>query len=566
MLEKLIIENVALIERAEIDFIQGLNVLSGETGAGKSVILDALNFVLGAKADKTLIKDGEEYCKVSAVFSSASNNKITELFNELEIELEEEILISRKFSIDGKSSIKLNGNTVTASMLKKLTCLLVDLHGQSEHYELLSNANQLKLIDLMGEGRINGIKSNLKSIFGDYKSVLKQIEELGGDQSQREIRLDLLNFQIKEIENANITDGEEEQLLEIRSKLNNQEKILNALSLLKSSLIEDNAVSDILNGSSRILSGISNYSTKYEELNQRLSTVIDEIDDIADCAQDFIEEAGDIEYNPQEIEDRLDLIKNIKRKYGSTFEEINNFLINAINEKEKLENRDVLYNELSAKKNLYEANIYNLYCILSDIRKEVAEHFIKKVTTELRELGMPNATFNIVFKALPNIEECKFNSSNGIDEIEFMFSANLGQPVKPLSNIISGGEISRFMLSIKAQSAKHSDVSTFVFDEIDAGISGLIALEVAKKFAKISKNVQIIAISHLPQISAMADNNLLIEKHELNNDTFTTVKLLDNQEKITEIMRLVGGVNSNSAKELAVELIDNSNLFKKSIS
>ena len=565
MLEKLIIENVALIERAEIDFTSGLNVLSGETGAGKSVILDALNFVLGAKADKTLIKNGEEFCRVSAVFSGNQNNKIREIFDELDFELEDEIILTRKFSIDGKSSIKINGNTVTASMLKKLTCNLVDLHGQSEHYELLSNTNQLKLIDLLGENKIKSLKENLKNVFNDYKGVLNQIDELGGDQSQREIRLDLLNFQINEIENANLVEGEEAKLQEIRLKLINQEKILNALSSVKGAFTEDNAVSDILNSASRMLSGIANFSSKYQELYQRLVDVIGEVDDLADCVDDYIEETDEIEYNPQEIEDRLDVIKNLKKKYGADYNEICNFLNNAIEEKERLENRDVLFNKLSSQKSSIEKDIYKYYLELNKIRKEVAGEFSDKVLVELRELGMPNATFNIDFSTIPSIEECKFSSSNGIDNVEFMFSANLGQPVKSLSYVISGGEISRFMLSIKAQSAKYNDISTFVFDEIDAGISGLIAIEVAKKFAKISKNVQIIAISHLPQISAMADNNLLIQKYETADKTTTSVKQLSSEQKIKEIMRLVGGIDSDSAKKLATELIEKSNQYKKSL-
>ena len=565
MLEKLIIENVALIERAEIDFTSGLNVLSGETGAGKSVILDALNFVLGAKADKALIKNGEEFCRVSAVFSGNQNNKIREIFDELDFELEDEIILTRKFSIDGKSSIKINGNTVTASMLKKLTCNLVDLHGQSEHYELLSNTNQLKLIDLLGENKIKSLKENLKNVFNDYKGVLNQIDELGGDQSQREIRLDLLNFQINEIENANLVEGEEEKLQEIRLKLINQEKILNALSSVKGAFTEDNAVSDILNSASRMLSGIANFSSKYQELYQRLVDVIGEVDDLADCVNDYIEETDEIEYNPQEIEDRLDVIKNLKKKYGADYNEICNFLNNAIEEKERLENRDVLFNKLSTQKSNIEKDIYKYYLELNKIRKEVAEEFSDKVLVELRELGMPNATFNIDFSTIPSIEECKFSSSNGIDNVEFMFSANLGQPVKSLSYVISGGEISRFMLSIKAQSARYNDISTFVFDEIDAGISGLIAIEVAKKFAKISKNVQIIAISHLPQISAMADNNLLIQKYETADKTTTSIKQLSSDQKIKEIMRLVGGIDSDSAKKLATELIEKSNQYKNSL-
>ena len=565
MLEKLIIENVALVERAEINFTDGLNVLSGETGAGKSVILDALNFVLGAKADKTLIKSNADFCRVTAVFSNCINNKIATAFNELEFDIEDEIIITRKFSLDGKSSIKLNGNTVTSSMLKKITSNLVDIHGQSEHYELLSNSNQLKLLDLLGEDVIIQLKTKLKLVYLKYKDVISKIDDLGGDSSQRAIRLDVLNYQINEITNANLYDGEEDNLLDIRSRLNNQEKILSSLSCLKGAIREENAVCDILNSALRSISYIGNLNSKYEDLSQRLSNVIAELVDIADCGDTYIEEVSDVEYNSQEIEDRLDLIKSLKRKYGSDYQSIITFLNEAIAEKEKLENYDDLYNNLISEKSVLEKELYDYYLQLSLLRKKVSNDFVDKVVLELKDLGMPNSTFTIEFAEPPSIENCRFNSQNGFDEIKYLFSANLGQPVKPLSEVISGGEISRFMLSIKAQSSKYNEISTYVFDEIDAGISGLIALEVAKKFAKISKDVQIIAISHLPQISAMADNNLLISKHESNANTFTTVKQLSLDEKIQEIVRLVGGIDSDSAKKLALELIDKSNSFKKSL-
>ena len=483
----------------------------------------------------------------------------------MDFDNDSEIIISRKFSIDGKSSIKLNGNTVTVSMLKKITCKLVDLHGQSEHYELLSNSNQLKLIDSIGEKDVFEIKQKLKEIFSNYKNVINQIEELGGDASQRAIKLDILNFQINEIKNAEIYDGEEEELNEIRSRLIHQEKILSSLSTLKTCLTDENGAGDILVNASRSLSSITDLNEKYHSIYDRLSDIISEINDISDESASLIEDAGDIEYNPQEIEDRLDLIKKLKKKYGNSYEEISLFLENAEAEKTKIENFDELYEKLIQDKSSYEKELYTLYKKLSSSRKKTAEVFCKNVLNELRELGMPNANFSINFTNEPLFEECKFNSSNGFDDIEFQFSANLGQPEKPLAFIISGGEMSRFMLSIKAQSAKFNQISTFVFDEIDAGISGKIALEVSKKFAKISKDVQIIAISHLPQISAMADNNLLIEKNESDNSTYTTIKTLSNEQKINELVRLVGGVDSSSAINLANELINNANNYKKSI-
>ena len=272
------------------------------------------------------------------------------------------------------------------------------------------------------------------------------------------------------------------------------------------------------------------------------------------------------EYNPYEIETRLDLIKSLKNKYGSTINEINQFLENAITEKDKLENFAQKVEKLEQDKFVLSKEIYALYQQLSNERKNSAKIFENNIRAELVELAMKKSNFEISFSELPKFDDCKFASANGIDEIEFLFSANLGEPLKNLSMVISGGEMSRFMLSIKAQTAKYNDVSTFIFDEIDAGISGNVAIIVAEKFAKIAKSTQIIAITHLPQISAMADNNLLIEKNEDGEKTLTSVSSLTKEQKINEIVRLVGGEKDNqTAVELAIDLIENAQLYKNSL-
>lgn len=567
MLEKLIIKNVALIDYAEINFTKGLNVLSGETGAGKSVILESLNFVLGAKADKSLIRSGQNECFVSAIFNVENNQNIKSVLSELDFDEDDSIIITRKLTIDGKSSIKLNGNTVTVSMLRKISNNLVDVHGQSEHYQLLSSTNQLKLVDKIGAQSIADIKENLKNVYSEYKHILKQIDELGGDNSTRLIRLDILNYQINEIENANLQEDEEENLLEIRKNLINQEKIFNALNLIKSSISEEGGISDILTNSIRGIGQISSISNNYSELEQRLNNIYAEIDDIADVSSSLIDNLNSYDYDPDYVENRLETIKSLKKKYGSGVKEIFLFLEKAKEEVDILINFEKNSKDLLEKKQDFEKDIFSLYNQLSDYRRSVALSFSEKVLTELKELGMQKANFQICFNEKPSFEECLFDSNNGYDIIEFRFSANLGEPLKPLSSVISGGEMSRFMLSIKANSSKENDINTFVFDEIDAGISGIIARVVAKKFANISKDTQVIAITHLPQISSMADNNLLIEKTENESDskTITTVKTLNDDEKVLEIVRLVGGVDSNSAILLAKELIEDAIKYKKSL-
>ena len=566
MLQKLLIKNIALIDCAEICFEKGLNVLSGETGAGKSVIIDSLNFVLGAKADKTLIRSGQTECSVVAEFDVGENLAIKEVYNELDIEEDDTLLISRKFNVEGKSSIKINGNSATATMLRKFTSILVDVHGQSEHFNLLKTSNQLALLDSFAGQEIFEVKQVLFDKFAEYKQIIKELNEFGGDESQRLIRLDVLDFQINEISKANLEEGEDEKLLIIKQKLTNQEKIVDALRALSQSISAEGGVEDILSNSNRIMGSISDFDSAYSELYDRVENIYAEISDISSTANNLLDNFDQGEYNPYEIEARLDLIKSLKNKYGSSISEINQFLENAIAEKEKLENYSQKIEQLQSEKFNLSKVIFDLYQKLSNIRRKNAKIFESNIQAELTELGMKKSNFKISFADLPEFNDCKFVGANGIDEIEFMFSANLGEPLKNLSMVISGGEMSRFMLSIKAQTAKFNDVSTFIFDEIDTGISGNVAKIVAEKFAKIASSTQIIAITHLPQISAMADNNLLIEKNEDGQKTLTSVKRLNYKEKINEIVRLVGGdINSQTAVSLATDLIESANTFKNSL-
>lgn len=566
MLSKLIIKNVALIDSAEIDFTDGLNVMSGETGSGKSVIIDSLNFVLGAKADKNFIRNGEDECFVSAEFDVSDNFDIKSVFEELDMDKDDVLILSRKFNKEGKSSIKINGNSATVGMLKRFTSKLVDVHGQSEHFYLLSSANQLELLDKMCGNAISSVKEELKSNYEQLKTIDSELDKLGGDESARAIRLDVLNYQIKEIESANLKENEEAELLEKKQRILNVEKILTALNSVKSSFYDEGGVSDILGNATKSLSLISSISEEYNTLYSRLEGAYAELEDVASVAENLAEGVEDEELNIDEIEQRLDDIKSLKRKYGESVADIYDYLSGAIEEKKKLENFDVLAEQLLDEKNALKKIIYNEYIELSDKRRKTAVGFIKNVLMELKELGFLTAQFDIRFNERLSFNDCKFQSANGFDSIEFLFSANTGEPLKPLSSVISGGEMSRFMLAIKAQTAKYNNLSTFVFDEIDAGISGNTARIVAEKFAKIALTTQIIAITHLPQISSMADNNLLIEKNVIDGKTLTRVNRLKGDEVVNEIVRLVGGEKDSAfAKNHAIELIRKSSEYKKSL-
>lgn len=564
MLNKLTIKNIALIDYAEIDFDKGFNVLSGETGAGKSVIIESINFVLGARSDYNLIKSGENECFVTAEFNVSNNPLIEDIYNELDIDYDDTLIISRRLTVDKKNSIKINGISANVSMIKRFTEVLVDVHGQSEHFALLNGSNQLQLLDDFGSKDILKIKTPLIELYNEYKNVITQLEELGGDEDKRLIRLDVINFQINEIQNANLIEGEEDRLLEIKEKLKYQQKILSALSTLKGCITEDNGILDALSIASNSISGISSLSNEYSELYNRIETVYSEIDDIGDTASNFIDNFDLSDFSEDEINSRLNLLKNLKRKYGD-YNETLKFLEAIIVEKEKLENFNEINQKLLIKKDELEEKIYNLYLDLNSKRKFYAKKLANDIIVELKTLGMPNACFLIEFQDLPSKDNCKFNSSNGIDSIEYMFSANSGEPLKPLSLVISGGEISRFMLAVKVVSSKYNNISTFIFDEIDSGISGMVARTVAEKLCRISKNVQVIAISHLPQIASFSDSSILIYKTEEKGKSFTNVKKLDYNEKVDEITRMIGGTLNSSSKEHSISLISSADDFKKSI-
>ena len=566
MLALLEIKNVALIDHAVINFDQGLNVLSGETGSGKSVIIESLNFVLGAKADKTLIKNGQNECFVRAEFTNLNNVDIEKTLNEFEIESEEVLIITRKLNVDGKGTVKINGQTVTVSMLKKITSLLVDVHGQSEHFYLLKESNQLEMLDRLGKDEITSKKNIVCNLYNEYKKIIDSISELGGSEKDREIRLDVINYQINEIESADLKEGEEEELKILKDKINNLEKIQLALSNTKCALSDEGGASDILYNATKSISSVTALDPKFNDLYNRLYSVMSEIDDISNTTSNILDDFSNEDVDINYIEDRLDKIKVLKRKYGDNYDDITNFLASIIEEKNKLINFNDIYKNLLDEKTLIEDKLYVEYKKLSDIRRLVANKLSKNVVSELIELGITKGQFYVVFNDFASKDECEFNSPNGIDRVCFMFSANQGQPAKPLSDVISGGEMSRFMLAIKSQTAKENYLSTFIFDEIDAGISGNVAKVVAKKFAKISTDVQVIAITHLPQISVMADNNILITKTENDNSTLTNVKILDDNDKVNEIIRLIGGDSSSlSAKDLANQLISEANEYKKTL-
>lgn len=561
MLKKLRLKNVALITEAEISFVEGFNVLSGETGAGKSVILDALNFVLGAKADKTMIRHGEEFCLVEAVFSSLPQ-EVLDVLAEYDVEYDGELIVKRKFDLKGNGYVKVNGENFTTSMLKKITSLLVDVHGQSEHFVLLSRTKQLDCIDVGAD--TSTLREQLKAIRIKLSEIDCKLEELGGNPAERARKIDLLKFQIDEITSASLKEDEEQVLISQRERLINAEKIFTALSSSSEVLSGEDSAIDRIISAEQALRGIASLDSRYGTLYERLSVIREDLSDVAETSHDYCEELNSDDLDVDQIERRIEVYRNLKRKYGGSVAAVDEFLVNAQRECDELVSCDDIIEKLNSERLKTIGEYYDVCIKLSEKRKKYSKELALRVKEKLAGLGMPSADFYVEFAELLPANELESFSACGLDHVEFMFSANAGEPAKPLSKIISGGEMSRFMLALKTQAV--SPCSTYVFDEIDAGISGITSNVVAENFAQLSTDRQVISISHLPQIAAMSDLSLYIAKSETNGKTFTTVCALDEKGKLNEIIRLVGG---NEGDEIAISharnLIANAERYKKSL-
>lgn len=565
MLSRLTIKNVALIDSAEIEFGKGLNVLSGETGAGKSVILDSVNFVLGAKADRTMIRYGETECMVKAEFVVPESSRAVRALREMDIETEGDIIISRRFGESGKNSIKINGCTATAAMLRTVTDHLVDVHGQSEHFFLLKEANQLRTLDGVAGEELAPVKRMLGTLLEELRRTDAQIALIGGDEKERGRRLDVLKFQIEEIESVGLREGEEEELLVRRNKINNLEKIISAFREASEALAGERGALDGLRTARRAVSSVAGLDGAYEAIAERLESLSLEADDVAETLAGLGEELEFDEDEAKETESRLDAIRSLKRKYGADKKEIDAFLAKCKEEFELLSDSEGRYARLTEEKEALGKKIYSVCREMTEIRKRTGEKFCRRVTEELKTLNIAHARFEISFGEYTEADVGRANA-NGLDEICFLFSANAGEPLKPLGKIISGGEMSRFMLAVKTQLSDVNEISTYIFDEIDAGISGKTAKVVGEKFARIAKNIQIIAVSHLAQIAAMSDREFLIEKKEEEGKTYTHVRALDDAQKTAEIVRLLGGEeNEVFARRHAEELLRQAKEYKQAI-
>lgn len=562
MLCQLSIENIALIDKLELELKNGLNILSGETGAGKSIIIDSLNFVLGERADKSLIRFGTDKASVEAVFEDYLTPSVKDCLDDFGIEAEDVLILRRKMSADGKNECRINGRISTLSALKSLTELLVDIHGQHEHQSLLKSTNHIKLLDKLGEKKIATVKGEVEKDFDDYTSLKKEFSRFG-NADERERKLDILSFQIDEIEKADVKEGEEDELLSARKRIRNMEKIISALEGAKNLLdgYDSQSVSASIKNANSLLNTISSYDENIVPIADRLDSCKVEITDIAETLSDMLQKLDFDSRSAEQIEERLEVVRTILRKYGGSYESLQKFYEEATKEEQMLSNATERVEQLEKEIKVAAEKLFASAKKLSQERGKIADKFEKDITKELCDLGMGGSTFKVEIVTTDDVDQI---SANGADSVEFMISPNVGEPLKPLAKIISGGEMSRFMLAFKNILAGVDDIGTMVFDEIDTGISGNISQVVSEKMCNISRARQVIAVTHMPSLASMADNHYLISKSTENGKTLTHVDLLE--DDTDEVARLIGGNDySIYAVPHAKEMKANAQRYKDSL-
>lgn len=559
MILELYMKNCALIEELRLDIDKNLNILTGETGSGKSIIIGALGLCLGGKYDRSFLRKGTEKGLVEALFD-VNNQKLKEklLENGIDIEEDNQIIISKEIFDDGKSISRINGRNVKVSFLKEISNYLIDIHGQHQNQVLFDKDTHIDFLDLFGEELLYESKSDYEKTYIEYNEVKKALNVLTENKDDMQIQreIDLIKFQINEIESANLNENEYEDLLKQRDVYRNGEKIFTNLNNAYLNLYDGSINSvDLISKSLGDLGAIAQYDEKLNDYNDTIERIMYELQDISRDIRSYKENIDFSPYELEQIEQRVDEINTLRRKYGDTIEEILAYK-DKINERlDEILNRDEKVEELKLKLKKVEDILVIKAEKLTQKRKEVARNLQEKLLYELKSLNMKNVVFEVSFG------KSTFNAK-GQDDIEFMISFNLGEDIKPIYKVASGGEMSRFMLAFKTILADIDEIDTLVFDEIDTGISGIAAQIVGEKLSLIAKKKQIICITHLPQIAANADTHYCIEKKTSNERTFTVISRLDDNQRKDEIARLIAGSNiTEKTMEHASEIIE---LAKKS--
>jgi DNA repair protein RecN (Recombination protein N) len=547
MLLHLKIQNIAIIESLAMDFHQGFHVLTGETGAGKSILLGALGAVLGHRIQKDIIRTGTTHAMVEALFQLDSDF-LFPFFEEFGIPPEEDgtLILQREIHQNGKNICRINGRLVTQSVLKTWGEKLVDIHGQHDHQSLLRKETHIELLDSFADSSIQDLKNQYLEVFEENKRIEKEIESMRYDPSYRERRLDVLHFQIEEILNANLQKDEDAHLQHQRLLLNHAQKIKTTLSNLYEWLYispdETPSCNDRLSLSLKELSFIKHLDSVYEEIFIKLQDLSYGLEDLTQRIRENQETNEDAQILLEKVDERLDWIGRLKRKYGDSIEEIFHSLQKMQQEQAQITNSEENAKALYEKRVSLNEKLLALSISLNEERKKAGVLLEQNIIKELQDLEMKNTHF-IVDISFQNQTQPSMNhyTKNGLNQVEFLISTNMGEPLKPLSKIASGGEMSRIMLGIKTILAKMDPAPTLIFDEVDTGISGLAAQKVGRKLSFLSKNHQVIAITHLAQIACMGDHHYLIEKHQQNNQTRTSITPLQGEQVVSEIARILGG-------------------------
>lgn len=563
MLQSLYLENIALIEKLGIELFPGFNVLTGETGAGKSIIIDAVNFVLGERTSRDLIRNGAARAKVEAVFSLNEGDAAFAALDALGIECDgNELILSRELSAAGRNACRVNGTLVPVASLKSVSDTLVDIHGQHEHQALLDAENHISYLDAYCHAESLPIIEKIDAIVSRRNELMLKRNSGFSSEREREREMDMLRYQIEEIASANLEVGEEERLSAEKTVLLNAERIRTALETAHMALsgAEEGSALSAIDTARRSMRDIAALNKDYEVLSDKIEELYYAAEDISFALRDTSENVESDMQRLEEIEQRLKLISDLKRKYGRTVEDVIDFGKDAETKLNELENAEALAAELDAKLDKLKAE-YNVAADeLSKVRRAAGERLKRDVLNELKDLGMAKAMFDVALSDASGGEPRK----GGRETAEFMLSANPGEPLKPLEKVASGGELSRIMLCFKSIFADNDRVPTLIFDEIDTGISGRTAAVVGEKMLGIAKKHQVICVTHLAQIAALADAHLMVRKYDDGKNTFVETRQLNEEEKVQRIAQMMDGESdSPSALTHARELIARADKIKE---
>lgn len=560
MLQNLHVKNLALIDEAEVEFTPGLNIMTGETGAGKSIIIGSVSLALGGKVPKEMLRENAPYGLVELTFF-VGNSQLRQTLENMDIYMEDDYLVLSRKIINGRSVSKINGETVPASKVKAVAELLIDIHGQHEHQSLLVKKNHLNILDGYAKNRLQKEKEALKIFYEEYKKLKNELQEANLDSADREREISFLEYEVNEIEEAGLQPGEDEQLEQDYRRLVNGQKIMEAVTGAYNKTGEGfESATEQIGYALKELSSVSEYDEPLAGFESQLMEIDNLLNDFNREIAEYISDAAFDEETFQEVEKRLDTINHLKSKYGRTIEEI---LLSCKEKKERLEklsDYDVYLSNLQKAFEKSQDAVEKQSEKVSAIRKEAATELTEAIRKELMDLNFLDISFSMKFEKMEHF------TANGYDDAEFMISTNPGEPQKSLEKIASGGELSRIMLAIKMVLADTDAVGALIFDEIDTGISGRTAQMVSEKMNVLGKNHQIICITHLPQIAAMADSHYLIEKSVSNQTTISTIRPLEPEESIGELARMLGGVKiTDTVLESAREMKELAANTKKSL-